>query len=267
MACVAAVAYASDVHTVRQSEVNELRHTVDKGFLRINAQPIKQALGTWVSKWIHLFSSFLSDYVTRRLQWLHDFMEHASANLTLEVGTATPAEREKFLTMLALVRRIRQLQDRVALMTPPLVRTVALLRRHGHSMVSATSLYIRTVCGPACVYVCEGVRVRSCTVTSLAISLLLLSQDMDIGGVPLSTFLDSVPMRWDAVVHTMYKVKEGTQRQHSILADDARSQVHGFEQDSSALRQDLVLTGPFNPSTTTQGVLLCLIALCGVVLS
>lgn len=42
-----------------QSEIASLRHVCDIDFLHINAQPIKQAISTWVAKWIYLFTQYL----------------------------------------------------------------------------------------------------------------------------------------------------------------------------------------------------------------
>lgn len=42
-----------------QAEIAALRHVCDVDFLHINAQPIKQAMSTWVAKWIYLFTQYL----------------------------------------------------------------------------------------------------------------------------------------------------------------------------------------------------------------
>jgi hypothetical protein len=36
-----------------------LKHVTDLDFVHVNAQPIKQAIATWVAKWIYLFTQYL----------------------------------------------------------------------------------------------------------------------------------------------------------------------------------------------------------------
>jgi hypothetical protein len=40
-------------------QVAGLKHVNDIDFLHVNAQPVKQAISTWVAKWIYLFTQYL----------------------------------------------------------------------------------------------------------------------------------------------------------------------------------------------------------------
>lgn len=64
-----------------QSEVAALRHTQDVGFVRVNAQPMKQAISTWVTKWIYLFAQSLQDHVSSSLERMHSFISHTQKGL------------------------------------------------------------------------------------------------------------------------------------------------------------------------------------------
>lgn len=64
-----------------QNDVADLRHSVDIDFLRINSQPIKQALSTWVTKWVYLFTQYLQDHVTNRLKEFDDFVEQVNKGM------------------------------------------------------------------------------------------------------------------------------------------------------------------------------------------
>lgn len=64
-----------------QSEVVSLRHTQDVGFVRVNAQPMKQAISTWVTKWIYLFAQSLQDHVSGSLERMHSFISHTQKGL------------------------------------------------------------------------------------------------------------------------------------------------------------------------------------------
>ena len=113
-----------------------MRAYVDVAFIRVNCQPLKQGLGTWVTKWIHTYSSFLRDFVARRLTWLHSVLDTVDTVLVTDgLGEHSgAAHRQRLLEMIGVIQRIRRLQDVVSAMFPPLVDTVQLLKKHGHSM-------------------------------------------------------------------------------------------------------------------------------------
>lgn len=64
-----------------QSEVASLRHTQDVGFVRVNAQPMKQAINTWVTKWIYVFAQSLQDHVSTSLERMYSFISYTQKGL------------------------------------------------------------------------------------------------------------------------------------------------------------------------------------------
>ena len=118
-----------------QAEITELSHSVDVGFLRINSQPIKQALVTWVTKWIYAYTSFLGDYGTGRLQWLHQFMSESDDDMQLGFDSRTTGQdldRDTLIIVMSRVRSIKDMQDVVRSMIDSTVETVDLCRAHGY---------------------------------------------------------------------------------------------------------------------------------------
>lgn len=51
-----------------QEEVGQLRTPTDIGWLRVNSQPIKQAMSTWATKWVFMFTQYLHNHVLEKLQ-------------------------------------------------------------------------------------------------------------------------------------------------------------------------------------------------------
>ena len=60
-----------------QEEIHALPTTATIGWIRINSKPIKQALSTWVTKWIYLFTNYLSNKVITTMNDLHVFIENS----------------------------------------------------------------------------------------------------------------------------------------------------------------------------------------------
>ena len=61
-----------------QEEIQSLPTTHVVGWIKIDAKPIKQALATWVTKWIFLFTQYLSNKVTNSMEELYCFRRSAS---------------------------------------------------------------------------------------------------------------------------------------------------------------------------------------------
>ena len=65
-----------------QEEIAQLQATCVVGWIKIDAKPIKQALATWVTKWVFLFTQYLSNKLTDSMRELYAF--RAAGEKTLE---------------------------------------------------------------------------------------------------------------------------------------------------------------------------------------
>jgi dynein heavy chain len=137
------------------SEITALPGLETRGWVKINAKPLRTALLTWVSKWTNLFTSYLSEKVINSMTDLYSFMETANATLELkvlgEVGEdssansyldgeektpeqkeAENAEKRKALyDIMTCMRDVRKRTERTDGMFEPLRQTVASLTGFG----------------------------------------------------------------------------------------------------------------------------------------
>ena len=56
------------VHVNMQDEIAALPATAVAGFLKVDARPLKQALSTWVTKWIYVFTLYLQNKVRHMIE-------------------------------------------------------------------------------------------------------------------------------------------------------------------------------------------------------
>ena len=56
-----------------QSQIADLRTPTDICWLRVNSQPIKQALNTQATKWNYMFTQHLHNDIVKKLTTLNDF--------------------------------------------------------------------------------------------------------------------------------------------------------------------------------------------------
>lgn len=64
-----------------QEEVSGLPSYQNIGYIKVDARPIKQALSTWITKWVFLFTHHLTSKVTNSLDELDQFMNRAFETL------------------------------------------------------------------------------------------------------------------------------------------------------------------------------------------
>jgi dynein heavy chain len=71
--------------------LNVIKPATDLAWLRVNSNPVKNALGDLVDKWIALYVEHLQGYLVERVNDLAAFVATTNARLKLEVtGTAPP---------------------------------------------------------------------------------------------------------------------------------------------------------------------------------
>jgi dynein heavy chain, axonemal len=87
-----------------QDEIEGLKHVTDMDFLRINGQPIKQAMGTWVTKWMYLYTGYIQKYISEELQEMANFQQVVNDGLDQD-----PSEsKEVLMSIMSHIRDVRK---------------------------------------------------------------------------------------------------------------------------------------------------------------
>lgn len=110
-----------------QSEVQDFKASHDVDFLKLNAQPVKQAISTWVTKWLYCHTQYLQNYIGNNLTELYQFLTTVNAGLekTIESGN-----REALMQVMTYIRDVRKRMPQIASIFDPLRTTVMLLKKH-----------------------------------------------------------------------------------------------------------------------------------------
>ncbi|PNW78281.1 hypothetical protein CHLRE_09g403800v5 [Chlamydomonas reinhardtii] len=67
------------------SEIASFKDTMTMGYVKVNAKPLRQALSTWASKWVYLFTHYLQEKVVNSITELYTFMDTSNSTLDLKV--------------------------------------------------------------------------------------------------------------------------------------------------------------------------------------
>lgn len=112
---------------VVQAEVSDCKAIYDIDFLKLNAQPVKQAISTWVTKWLYCYSQYLQNYIGTRLIELYDFLRHINDGLDKQIENG---DRDALIAVMAIIRDVRKRMPEMAYVFEPLRNTVKLLKKH-----------------------------------------------------------------------------------------------------------------------------------------
>eukprot|EP00854_Cymbomonas_tetramitiformis_P010885 gene10885-12880_t len=214
-----------------QTEVQALPSSMVIGWLKVDSKPVKQALGTWLTKWIFLFTQHLSNRVISSMDELYQFM--AFSNEVLDTHTVLvepepvegeedappppeepeepeepveegPDPREVLYNVMGCMRDIRKRQEKTDAMFDPLQQCVLLLKKYGISMNDKT--------------------LKS---------------------------LEEAPMSWGGVKKKMLNVREKLSNKQQAEARAIREKSDSFTGKVEDYRKYFQTTAPFSVESTT----------------
>jgi dynein axonemal heavy chain len=114
-----------------QHKVANKESTTEQGWLRINAQPIKQALGTWINRWIHTYTSYLYNEVTRKLNGLEAMMGEVEQGLSKPVPKG---DSDTLKTVLGFIHAVKSSEKQTIAAFQPLRETANMLKKYGRPL-------------------------------------------------------------------------------------------------------------------------------------
>lgn len=110
-----------------QDEVSEMKSVYEISFLKINAQPVKQAISTWVTKGLYTYTHYLQTFVSQSLGEIYSFLRETNAGLDRKVDQG---QRETVMSVMSCIRAVRRHMPEYAFSFRQLDEIVALLKRH-----------------------------------------------------------------------------------------------------------------------------------------
>ena len=208
-------------YKIIQEEIHNLPTSATIGWIRINSKPIKQALSTWVTKWIYLFTNYLSNKVITTMNDLHTFIENSFKILDQtdllvpshgidteeaapegeeeEAEKKEPIDKQKLLyEVMGCIRDIRKRLEETDNAFEPLKQTVVLL---------------------------QGYKIT----------------------LPDSTIekLDTIPHSWEILKQRMSRAKDSLQEVQLLEARDIRSRSDDFQVKVETFRKNFQKDAPF----------------------
>ena len=118
-----------------QDAVATMPVSATRGWLKVDARPAKQALSTWVTKWMFAYTQHLQETIQSCLAELEEFMRDVRAGLGADVETNNVAQLTAAMWHL---RSMKKSNDEVDDLFEPLRGMVGLLRKYAIAVPDAT---------------------------------------------------------------------------------------------------------------------------------
>ena len=191
------------------AEITALKPMTDIGWLRINSQPIKQALSTWVTKWTYQYTEFLHHHVVNELRNLNNFIRVTNEGLDAEVADNDNAA---LMGVMSHIRNVRKKMDSMSEMFAPLRDIVQMLKGHGSQV--------------------EGL----------------------IGELSVQEYLESAPLKWDALVNKTFRKKEEILPLQNAEVENIKAKLEEFFLSMREFRNDFRKNAPWDLANLTRKV-------------
>ena len=114
----------------KADEVAAVPVSLASGWLKFDTKPAKQALSTWVTKWMFAYTQHVHDNVLASVAALRAFMDDAQAGLD-PAGDAASLSDEQLTGAMTHIHAVTVADPLVDGLFEPLRGAVALLRRYG----------------------------------------------------------------------------------------------------------------------------------------
>eukprot|EP00605_Chrysophyceae_sp_TOSAG23-4_P001019 GSChrysophyteH1.ASY1.ANO1.1120.1 assembled CDS len=108
-----------------QAEISEIKVIHEIDFLKVNAQPVKQAILSWVTKWLYTYTQYLQTYLSDQLTGLYQFNKDVNIGLDKEV---VPGNRKSLMDVMTIIRDVRKRLPEIAALFEPLKNIVGVLK-------------------------------------------------------------------------------------------------------------------------------------------
>jgi dynein heavy chain len=208
------------------TEINKLRSLVDIGWVRVNTQPIKQALSMWVSQWQHTYTNHLVNHVRDSLQQLMDFVGTIRFGLKIEV---TARDKDALMKVMGYIRDVRKMMTATKEMMEPLREATVLLKKHGIDM--------------------EGIMLTPWTEELLKPGVDLVEREAQAiragRGIELLDYLQRASAEWDSVVNETFHKKEEILPYQNAQVDHIKDELDSFSTRVVAFRKEFRRGAPF----------------------
>ncbi len=213
------------------AEIGKLRSLVDIGWVRVNTQPIKQALSMWVSQWQHTYTNHLVNHVRDSLQGLMNFIGNITHGLKQRVGAH---DKDALMKVMGYIRDVRKMMNATKEMMVPLKNATALLKKHGIDL--------------------DGVMLTPWTEELLWEELGQPKPDMvereaialrQGKGIELLDYLERAPAEWEAVVNATFHKKEEILPYQNAQVDHIKDELDTFHTRVVAFRKEFRRSAPF----------------------
>jgi len=118
-----------------RDDINQLKQSVDIGWLRINATPLIKELQNTVNEWINTYTQFLLNNTISEIKNIEGFITEVSDGIkVLPQGAEKKSDKDLLMRVMTHLRDVKMIKDRTQAEIEPMKQVIGLLKKHNVKM-------------------------------------------------------------------------------------------------------------------------------------
>jgi hypothetical protein len=114
-----------------KNQIQEMKTTIDIGWLRVNSSPLIRELQKTVSEWMEAYTSFLLTNTITEITNIQKFIDEVFNGIkVLPESSETKKEKELLMQVMTHLRDVKMIKDRTFDEIEPMKQAIMLLKKH-----------------------------------------------------------------------------------------------------------------------------------------
>lgn len=116
-----------------KNEINEMKHSVDISWLKVNSSPLIKELQEIIKHWIEAYQNFLLNNTVREIDNINNFVEGVREGIKVlpeESKIHLQEQKDLLMSVMTHLRDVKMIQERTINEIEPLKQTVLLLKKY-----------------------------------------------------------------------------------------------------------------------------------------
>lgn len=116
-----------------KNEINEMKHSIDISWLKVNSSPLIKELQEIIKDWIECYQNFLLNNTVREINNINNFVETVREGIKVlpeESKIHMQEQKDLLMSVMTHLRDVKMIQERTLNEIEPLKQNVLLLKKY-----------------------------------------------------------------------------------------------------------------------------------------
>jgi len=117
--------------TTVKRQIEEMKQSVDIGWLRVNSKPLIEELKKTIEAWIQTHTSFILNNTMQQIQNINNFIHEVTEGIkVVPKSSDTAAEKAILMQVMTHLRDVKMIKDKTIEQIDPMKQAIMLMKKH-----------------------------------------------------------------------------------------------------------------------------------------